>query len=330
MSHWINAEIPKNICFFAIGDKHGYSAALRRMYQEIDNSIHFLPSETLIEIIDLGDHVDRGPDSKGIIQIQIDQQKKKDPRIARTFLLANHDILPRAALEEKLKPRQIVWWFNPAVGGMETLRSYTPNDPSAIDDLPRWVKRMQQKFPEHTQFLQEQKLFHQIGEYLFVHAGINPQKSWQEQLGACQSIDDLLKVDNDTLLWVRKGFLDYQQDELPAHALPENAKVVIHGHTISKKIGTCGNQEIIIPSCHARDPITEVDTDVLQPWRLGIDTGIYKKPDEGAGLTCFWRCGKDHGFIRVSQDGQRVIHYKMNALGQIIPQSIHSMPYNPL
>ncbi len=92
----------------AIGDIHGCSTALKSLVDAINPS----PTDT---IVTLGDYVDRGPDSKGVIDFLIHLQSK-----CRTaYLLGNHEQMMMEVLSETQEPYS---WLRH--GGVDTLESY--------------------------------------------------------------------------------------------------------------------------------------------------------------------------------------------------------------
>src|SRR5690606_28023272 len=93
---------------FAIGDIHGCSAALKRL----DDELHFESGDL---VVTLGDYVDRGPDSRGVIEHLIELQS----RAKLVALRGNHEIMMQYALEDRTL---IANWVE--FGGGATLDSY--------------------------------------------------------------------------------------------------------------------------------------------------------------------------------------------------------------
>ena len=123
----------------AIGDIHGCSKALQGLLEAIEPQPHD-------RLIFLGDYVDRGPDSKGVISLLLDLRQK----CHTVFLLGNHEIMFRGALRG-LNPEL---WLE--IGGGPTLTSYG-------GDL-RHVGR------EHIEFLDACVPYYETETHLFVHA----------------------------------------------------------------------------------------------------------------------------------------------------------------
>lgn len=123
----------------AVGDIHGCSKALRAMLEAI-------APQSEDRIIFLGDYVDRGPDSKGVIDQLIELQQV----CSTVFLLGNHEIMFRGALRG-LDP---ALWLE--IGGRPTLTSY--------GGLLANVS------PQHIEFLESCAAYHETEKHLFVHA----------------------------------------------------------------------------------------------------------------------------------------------------------------
>src|SRR5947209_2745279 len=92
----------------AIGDIHGCSVALRALLDAIDLGV----DDTLVT---LGDYIDRGPDSRGVLDLLIDLRM----RYRLVPLLGNHEALLLAALSDR---QALELWLS--CGGVETVRSY--------------------------------------------------------------------------------------------------------------------------------------------------------------------------------------------------------------
>ncbi len=167
---------------FAIGDIHGCKDALEAL-------LEILPVDWERDlIIFLGDYIDRGPDPKGVIE-KIIELKKAYPESIIT-LKGNHEQM----FENFLKGKEIsTFLYN---GGDATLRSYYKN---GYLEIPG----------EHLQFLKELRLYYETEDYIFVHGGINPEKSLEEQT-------------EDDFLWIRGSFYN---------AEVRFPKTVVFGHT---------------------------------------------------------------------------------------------------
>jgi len=143
---------------FAFGDIHGCSA----MLDDLLAAVQPTPDDTLIF---LGDHVDRGPDTRGVIDRIIAIRK-----IYRTITLrGNHEIM---MLRSRNDASELKMWTS--VGGLQTLGSYgpSPGRTGTLNDVPT----------EHWQFLETDCVnYYETDTHIFVHAGVDPQLPLNEQ-----------------------------------------------------------------------------------------------------------------------------------------------------
>ena len=136
---------------YAVGDIHGCKDHLIALLNEIDKDIHTHKRPS--KIIFVGDYIDRGPDSAGVIDLLINRNRNSPEFIAHIFLMGNH--------EDMLLNDTANWLYN---GGKETIKSYGGKQYLADFRLPK----------EHENFFKNLKYFYQYDRYLFVHAGIFP------------------------------------------------------------------------------------------------------------------------------------------------------------
>ncbi len=201
------AAVPNNHRIYAIGDIHGCTDLLTEIYGKIaeDNRCK-APAEATI--VHLGDYIDRGPDSRGVIDFLLSNPQ---PWLHKIWLKGNHeDHLMSFCAGEAARPS----WFR--AGAMSTFRSYGV----AIDDPPdapmqtkaRDVFRAALRGP-HEEFLQNLPISYVAGDYFFVHAGVRPGVPFERQTEA-------------DMVWIRDPFLSSDEDF---------GKVVVHGHTITDK-----------------------------------------------------------------------------------------------
>lgn len=154
----------------AIGDIHGCSVALRTLLEAIAPR----PQDT---IVTLGDYVDWGPDSRGVIE----QLIALSERCNLIRLLGNHEEMLLDAVDSESKLRG---WLN--LGGEETLQSYPYLGDS--DMIPK----------EHVQFIRNCRYFHETSTHIFVHANYDPwlplDKTGRTTLGWTFLDDDQLRM----------------------------------------------------------------------------------------------------------------------------------------
>jgi serine/threonine protein phosphatase 1 len=164
---------------YAIGDVHGEREALKEL-------LGALPLRSDDELIFMGDYVDRGADSRGVIDLLLEVSKK---RIC-TFLIGNHEsmFLDFLGWEDPLYFAGDAFLVN---GGDRTLVSY--------DYFEEELEPAEFKLPKaHEKFFRNLKLFHIEGDYLFVHAGLS-----RESLNSADLKQALESAEAEDLLWNR-------------------------------------------------------------------------------------------------------------------------------
>lgn len=135
----------------AIGDIHGHLQALKVLARSV-------PFEDDDQLIGLGDYVDRGPDSRGVIDWMIERHAAGQV----IPLLGNHDLMMRDAPDDE--DMHDLWI---AVGGKATLYSYRTDESRAIrfDDIP----------DAHWDFLHNTcRRYFETDTHIFAHAGVAP------------------------------------------------------------------------------------------------------------------------------------------------------------
>lgn len=211
---------------YAVGDIHGDLTLLTKMRSELASRCS--SGDTIVY---LGDYVDRGPESFGVV----DCLCSPIPDVTEVFLMGNHERFFIEALDPAINPRQskmelgiswyVAWLFH---GGIQTLNSYKIQRdilPSLGDikehycegvehvtmDMISNLRNELQRVvpPHHIEFLRNLKLMHVQDNFVFAHAGIDPNRKLSSQ-------------EEDTLLWVRNGGIQTKYDHY----------TIVHGHTI--------------------------------------------------------------------------------------------------
>lgn len=191
---------------YAVGDLHGRLDLLERLIQVIVADVRSLAPRQQPMLVFLGDYVDRGPESAGVIN-RILRLKSKPAFEVRT-LKGNHE---EALLQFLGDPNFGQTWADH--GGLATLSSYGVQPPIGRLEPDAW-ERAREAFDAtlpapHRQFYEGLELTVAVGDYLFVHAGVRPGVPLEEQ-------------SERDLLWIRSEFLQ---------APGPFGKVVVHGHT---------------------------------------------------------------------------------------------------
>jgi serine/threonine protein phosphatase 1 len=195
--------VPKGMRIYVIGDIHGRVDLLHQMMGLIDEDAKSFNGERLIELY-LGDYIDRGWDSRAVIDTLCEMPEKGRERIT---LRGNHEEVLLSFLRE---PAILEEWAE--FGGLETLFSYgiQISHKNLRENIEKLHMLFSQALPDrHKQFFEETDLMVQYGDYVFVHAGVRPALSLDKQT-------------KDDLLWIREPFLSQP------HGLPF---CVVHGHT---------------------------------------------------------------------------------------------------
>lgn len=197
--------VPAGSRVYAVGDIHGRLDLLARLHDLIAADAAATRARRRV-IVYLGDYVDRGPDSRGVIELLMNRPL---PGFEPVHLMGNHEDYFLQFLERaEVGPH----WC--AYGGRETLASYGVRLPAFAARIAEYEAArlaLAAKIPPaHVAFMRALKLTHQEGGYLFVHAGIKPGVALVDQ----QAGD---------LLWIRDEFLDSAEDF---------SSCVVHGHTI--------------------------------------------------------------------------------------------------
>jgi serine/threonine protein phosphatase 1 len=165
---------------WVIPDIHGCNKTFRKLVNEMIK----LKEDDLL--ITLGDYIDRGPDSKGVLDFLIELKEKTN----LVGLIGNHEEFMMLSLNDKNVEKE---WNNN--GGIATKISF---ENGIIPD-------------KYYEFISNLSIHGRMDNYIFVHAGLD------------FTLDDIMKTDSDTKLWVRMGTV-----------IPEklNGKILITGHTI--------------------------------------------------------------------------------------------------
>jgi serine/threonine protein phosphatase 1 len=232
-------SVPDGARIYAIGDIHGRLDLLDRLLAMIDaDDAGRGPSRT--ELIFLGDLLDRGPDSLGVVERVMALGERRAVRC----LLGNHEEVFLRALSGDLRALR----FLVRIGGRETLLSYGISAEQYRDvDYDELLVLLQEKVPaSHVAFLSSFENWIEIGDYLFVHAGLRPGVAVEDQ----KSSD---------LCWIREDFLSHRESF---------GKMVVHGHSITEDIDERPNRIGIDTGAFASGRLTAIGLEGDQRWYL--------------------------------------------------------------
>ncbi len=232
--------IPDERRVYAIGDIHGRLDLLDRLLAMIEADDE-ARGEARRELIFLGDLVDRGPDSRGVVERLLALSRGTVPI---RFLMGNHEeVFLRALAGDAGALRFLI-----RIGGRETLLSYGVTEAEyASLDYEELAELTRTKVPQaHIGFLAAFEEWIEVGDYLFVHAGLRPGVAIAEQ-----STRDLR--------WIRDDFLKHRDSF---------GKMVVHGHSITEDIDMRSNRIGIDTGAFASGKLTAIGLEKDAHWFL--------------------------------------------------------------
>lgn len=198
--------VPQGMIIWAIGDVHGRLDLLEPLVGAIVEEADRSPADRTM-VVFLGDYIDRGPDSRGVMRC-LASIADRQPGIEWRFLKGNHEDTMIKFLSDPKIGQQ---WCE--YGGEATLASYGLRLPHIRHKVEAWAHvatdlehRMD---PAELAFLDRLELSVTIGDYFFAHAGARPGEPLERQ-----SAEDLM--------WIRGSFIDSPVGF---------ERVIVHGHT---------------------------------------------------------------------------------------------------
>lgn len=204
----LRPRLPKGDRIYAIGDIHGRRDLLDQLLGMIEADLEGWTGDS--RLVFLGDYIDRGPNSQGVIERLM---QPLPCNLAPIFLLGNHEFTLLKFLTQASAGRS---WLT--YGGLNFLLSYGipfKGDLMNTESMAALQQDVIKAFPAaQRQFLEAMPTFFSCGDYYFVHAGIRPEIPLDQQ------------SDNDRL-WIREEFLQ-------SNAAHE--KFIIHGHSITPEV----------------------------------------------------------------------------------------------
>jgi serine/threonine protein phosphatase 1 len=204
------ASVPSGERVYAVGDIHGRADLLRELLRMIARYDGVRPPARTT-VIFLGDYIDRGADSKGVVDLLINGIPEG---MKAVYLSGNHEDMMLQAFADLEAFR--FWTVN---GGIAALASYGVEadllhgkfgEGMSKEDAPKIMSQFAKLLPpEHSMFFRDLQTSVTIGDYYFVHAGVRPGVALEKQ-------------SRDDCLYIRQEFLRHGRDF---------GKVVVHGHT---------------------------------------------------------------------------------------------------
>lgn len=244
-------SLPPGLRVYAIGDIHGrldlFDALLTRI--DSDDAARGGKAETWLILV--GDLIDRGPESAGVVQRALElRQSGRNVR----FLLGNHEeVLLRAVRGDEKAMRFLI-----RIGGRATVRSYGVTDEEYQDlHYDELTALFGKRVPaEHVEFLESFENMIELGDYVFVHAGIRPGVEME-----AQKFSDLR--------WIRDDFLNHEGD---------HGRVIVHGHSISEDIEHRHNRIGIDTGAFASGRLSAVALENDAVWFLSTEAADATPP----------------------------------------------------
>lgn len=209
-------SVPQDYRVYAIGDIHGRADLLQKLHELILDDAADAGRDAKKFAIYLGDYVDRGLQSKEVIDILLDSSL---PDFETVYLKGNHDDQFLEFMDDTGAGED---WLK--IGGDATVYSYGVRIPQDVAPAMRLMfiqRELRNSVPKsHMEFLSKLELTKEIGDYFFVHAGINPARPLNKQIP-------------EDLLWIRNEFLDSEVNF---------GKVVVHGHSMTRELDIRDNR----------------------------------------------------------------------------------------
>ena len=218
----MTSQDPPQGRLIAIGDIHGCDKALTTLI----DSVKPQPEDT---IVILGDFIDRGPNSRRVIEILIEFQS----RCRLITLMGNHERM----LLKSVDGDPSYWRMWLSNGGVETLESYPGVEEP--EELPA----------SHIRFMREVPLYYETDDFLFMHANYLPDYELDQQ-------------PEDMLLWASLDILDVQPHQSGKTA------IVGHTPQPDGDILDLGFVKCIDTQCHGRGCLTALDVRTNEIWQV--------------------------------------------------------------
>ncbi len=214
----------------AIGDIHGCLEALDALLDAIKPT----KNDTIVTV---GDYVDRGPDSRGVIErlMQLEETTNLIP------LMGNHEEMLIAVLDRQMEP---YGWLNH--GGVETMESYGFS--GDLNCIP----------PSHRDFLKRLGEYYENDTHFVVHANYDPDQELADQ-------------PSDLLRWVKIS------NVLPGPHLSGKKAIVGHTHDRQGEIFQVPHLVCIDTYCYGGKWLTAMELETGKVWQANPDGSMRSK-----------------------------------------------------
>ena len=234
--------LPAGLRIYAIGDIHGRLDLLKQLMERIDAEAK--PVGITVKKIFLGDYIDRGVQSKQVLDYLMQLANNETGAQKPDFLLGNHEQVMRELVKHsELKLLQDWMRF----GGRETLMSYgiRPAMLATAANLNTMLGDFLEKFPKaHNDYVGSMQTSVTYGDYFFCHAGARYGVALHEQT-------------EQDLVWIRRDFL--------ANTKPFE-KMIVHGHTISEVAELLPHRINVDTGAYATGCLTAIGLEGTDKW----------------------------------------------------------------
>jgi serine/threonine protein phosphatase 1 len=232
--------VPDGDRVYAIGDIHGRLDLLDRLLDLVATDDRRRGAAKTL-VIFLGDLIDRGSNSRGVVERAMELSSGP---LSTRFLMGNHEEVFLHAISGDLRALRLLL----RIGGRETILSYGISDEEYRSlDYEALATVLKERVPEaHRTFLASFEESIEVGDYLFVHAGIRPGVAI-----AAQSASDMR--------WIREEFLRHGES---------HGKLVVHGHSVTDDIDIRSNRIGIDTGAYASGRLTAIGLEKDERWFL--------------------------------------------------------------
>lgn len=235
-------SIPAGLRIYAIGDIHGRLDLLKQLMEMIDAEAK--PAGITVKKIFLGDYIDRGIQSKQVLDYLLQYLDAAPNHEKPHFLLGNHEQVMREVITRS-DIKLLQDWMR--FGGRETLMSYgirpaiLPTEASFAGMLGNLLEKVP---PSHTTYLNSMQLCVSYGDYFFCHAGARYGVALDAQT-------------EQDLVWIRRDFLANTK---------KFEKIIVHGHTISEEAELLPHRINVDTGAYATGCLTAIALEGTQQW----------------------------------------------------------------
>jgi serine/threonine protein phosphatase 1 len=232
------ATTPPGTRVYAVGDIHGRLDLFEALIRSIEADDVHRPSACTTVIL-LGDLIDRGPESAGVVSRAREWAQRRDVRL----IMGNHEEMFLDSFTKAGVLRNFMRF-----GGEETMLSYgIPQHALAEGDSDALQRLLAETVPEEDRdFLAGFEKMVRLGDYVFVHAGVHPDQPLDRQSGQdCR--------------WIREPFLSHAGDF---------GGVIVHGHTVTESPEIRANRIGIDTGAYMSGTLTAVGLEGTQRWLI--------------------------------------------------------------